>query len=116
MSNDVDITESIRELLKFNQGEQALSALKYGIVPFIGYVLRDPTKKHLSLLVNLFDVLGDIYVALDIDMPEVTDTIIEELKHRAKEIETGVVKEIPLKDDQVDKGFIITTKEEKTDG
>ena len=111
-NDTTEITESIRALLAYNRGEQALAALKYGIVPFIGYVLKDPNKKNLSLLLNLLDAFGEIYLALGIDVPDVSKKIMEELKERAKEIETGVVKE----PEGIDKGFIITTKEEKTDG
>ena len=119
MSNDesMDATEPIRELLSYNQSKQVISALKYGIVPFIGHVLEKPNKKNLTLLLNLLDAYGEIDVALGVDPPEITKDILKELKLRADEIKIGIVKEETepdCLDPPIDAGFISNDNKEKT--
>jgi len=93
MCKNKSATEIIRELVTYTDGVQVIAALKYGLCPFLGYVLDNPTEDNIETFTKLLTIYGKVKILFKDELSEASRSLLEEAKKRQQEVDKGFVED-----------------------
>ena len=83
----------VEALFEFTSAKQVIAALKYGIAPFIGFVIERPTKANRELLEQVLELYDRVVTDICVQTESPREDLLEELRSRKQEIKDGIVME-----------------------